>query len=156
VASHAALLAAAALALPAPTDSPHLWTTVNICDTERHPDTFGVRASMPGSGSRRESMWMRFEAQWRTADGEWRRFSSDALDSGWIRVARTSRRLKQSGYSFRFRTSGGRRFVLRGRTRFEWRRGRRVVRRASETTVGGVRPTVADPRRYSAATCEIG
>ena len=52
-------------ALAAP-KSPDLWATVNICDTLRHPDQMGVRASMPGDGTH-ERMFMRFRAQFLNA-----------------------------------------------------------------------------------------
>src|SRR5262245_47393421 len=34
--------------------SKRLWATVNVCDTVGHPDSLGIRGSMPGSGDRRE------------------------------------------------------------------------------------------------------
>jgi hypothetical protein len=32
-------------------DTPELWATVNICDTEKNPDSMGIRAGMPGNGT---------------------------------------------------------------------------------------------------------
>ena len=41
-----------------------LWATINVCDTAKHPDTIGIRASMPGSGTKGERMYMRFQVQY--------------------------------------------------------------------------------------------
>ena len=40
-----------------------LWATVNVCDTVGHPDSIGIRGSMPGSGDKAELMFMRFQVQ---------------------------------------------------------------------------------------------
>src|SRR3712207_8748457 len=72
--------------------SRHLWATVNVCDTERNPDTLGIRASMPGSGRRRESMWMRFRAQYYSeGEGLWHNFVAKGADSGPVRVGQIGR-----------------------------------------------------------------
>src|SRR3954465_12649166 len=48
-----------------------LWATVNVCDTKDSPNRMGVRARMPGDGTRRH-MYMRFTAEFR--DGKkWKR-----------------------------------------------------------------------------------
>src|SRR5215210_2077988 len=48
-----------------------LWATVNTCDTFASPDAMGVRASMPGNGTR-QRMYMRFSARWYSgAAGSW-------------------------------------------------------------------------------------
>ena len=138
--------------------SRHLWATVNVCDTERHPDTLGVRASMQGSGRKGESMWMRFRVQFFDLDEQrWHNFtSSDGTDSGYIRIGRHARyKARQSGFLFPFMPEVGDRYLLRGAVEFQWRKGGRVVRNARETTTKGHRTALADPRNYSAATCEI-
>ncbi len=64
--------------------SPRLWATVNVCDTERHPDTLGVRASMPGSRRKGETMWMRFRVQYFSFDRQqWHNFTVTGTDSGY-------------------------------------------------------------------------
>ena len=45
--------AASAARTKPPAKSPDLWATINVCDTVLHPDTIGVRGSMPGVGARR-------------------------------------------------------------------------------------------------------
>jgi hypothetical protein len=150
----AVLLAAAAPALAAEGAGP--WATVNVCDTAAHPDVIGIRAAMPGLGQRAAGH-MRFSVQYRSrTDGAWRDVGPGA-DSGWHRVGSIRRRALESGWSFAFRPPpAGERHVLRGVVRFEWRRGRRVLRAAREVTEAGHRSTTgADPPGYSAATCEI-
>ena len=137
--------------------SRHLWSTVNVCDTARNPDTIGIRGSMPGSGRRGESMWMRFQVQYRSSvDGLWHNFTLEGTDSGFIRIARHARyEARQAGYLFPFSPATGERYVLRGVVTFEWRRHGRAVRRAKKRTTAPHAATVADPDGFSAAQCEI-
>ncbi len=79
-------------------------------------------------------------------------------DSGPVKVGRHARyRARQSGYLFPFSPEVGDRYLLRGSVEFQWRRRGRVVRRVRELTSDGHADavTVADPKGYSAATCEI-
>lgn len=156
-----ALLLVLLTALPAhaadPRKSRLLWATVNVCDTERNPDTLGVRASMPGSGRRKESMWMRFRVQYFSEREQlWHNFTAEGTDSGAVRVARRATpRRREAGFLFPFSPDVGDRYVLRGQVEFQWRRGGRVVRRVKELTTAGHRPSIADPKGHSAASCEI-
>ena len=159
-------LCACALALvmaaPAPAADPrksrHLWATVNVCDTARNPNALGIRASMPGSGRRKESMWMRFRVQYFSRSEQiWHNFTVDGADSGSVRVGRHARfRMRQSGFLFPFEPEIGDRYLLRGQVEFQWRDRRgRIVRRVRELTTGGHGSVVADPKGFSAARCEI-
>jgi hypothetical protein len=48
-------------------------------------------------------------------------------------------------------------FTLRGLVEFQWRRGRAVLQSTRRpTTAGHVSLAGADPRGFSAATCQIG
>ncbi len=136
-------------------DSRHLWATVNVCDTERWPDTIGIRGSMPGSGDA-ESMWMRFRVQFLSAaDGRWHNVPEGG-DSGFVHVGAARFVARQAGRSFRISPKSGERVLLRGKVTFEWRRRGQVVRSASMRTRRGHRSTAgADPPGYSAATCTI-
>src|SRR4051812_24300134 len=78
--------------------SRHLWVTVNICDTAKHPDTLGIRASMPGTGRKKERMYMRFTAEYQAVDGTWKAFSGDGPDSGWQPVGPARYKARQSGW----------------------------------------------------------
>jgi hypothetical protein len=133
---------------------PLLWATVNVCDTHRHPDTIGVRGSMPGTGRRADRMYMRFTVQFRADDGTWKTLSTGG-DSGWEPVGRGSWESRQSGYSFEVRPPEGS-VRLRGLVRFEWRRGKRVTRHEVRATEAGHRSTAgADPRNWSRGVCVV-
>src|SRR4051812_19616933 len=65
--------------------SPDLWATINVCDTDAHPNTIGIRGSMPGL-RRRAGMWMRFQVQYLAkSDDKWHNIDSNA-DSAWKKV----------------------------------------------------------------------
>jgi len=77
-----------------------LWATVNVCDTVGHPDSIGIRGSMPGSGDRAELMFMRFQVQFYTpADKGWHNLGPDG-DSGFVPVGSAKFRTRQSGQTF--------------------------------------------------------
>jgi hypothetical protein len=136
--------------------SPHLWATVNICDTERHPDTVGVRASMPGSGRRGERMYVRLRLQYQDGAGRWREFANpQGTSTRWLSLGSARYRFRQTGWSFRFRLRPGERHRLRGVASFQWRRGGTVVRRAARVTRRGHPAPQADPKGYSASVCVL-
>jgi hypothetical protein len=131
---------------------------VNICDTEAHPNVLGVRASMPGNGTR-QTMWMRFHASYfDRATGTWRRVGGDA-SSPWIKLGNARFRSRQAGRKFTIEppvptTS----FVVRGIVKYQWRKRKsgRVVKRRKQKTLSG-HPTGrhGDPHGYSNGICEI-
>ncbi len=135
--------------------SPDLWATVNVCDTPAHPDTLGIRASMPGTGKAKHDMFMRFTIQYRAADRRWRRVSRRGT-SNFIYVGSGAARARQGGWTVRFARSTPRPQLLRGVVSFYWRGRGRILRRARVITEGG-HPTTAgaDPRGFSAATCRL-
>ena len=136
---------------------PAVWATVNVCDTQAHPNQMGIRGSMAGMG-RSTRMYMRFRVQFQDAEGRWKMVKSGPLtDSSWVRVAIGKRGDHDSGWSFSFKppASGGA-HVLRGVVSFEWRRGKRVLQRTRTFTTEGHPGTAgAEPSEFSAATCEI-
>ena len=76
------------LALPALALTSHsgdLWATINICDTEAYPNVLGVRASMPGNGTR-QTMWMRFQASYYDRGTETWRWVGGSSSSPWLKV----------------------------------------------------------------------
>jgi hypothetical protein len=109
-----------------------LWATVNICDTFEYPDGMGIRASMPGNGSR-QRMYMRFSAQW------WSGLQQAWLDvpggtSPWIHAGSARYAARQAGWTFDFETPPmGRAYIVRGVVELHWRglRKTRGARRAS-------------------------
>jgi hypothetical protein len=137
--------------------SRQLWSTVDVCNPKDQKDTIGVRGSMPGDGTRNETMFMRFQIQYRDAkSGKWLAISSGA-DSGWVNVGSASFRVREAGRSFVFRpTPGTPAYRLRGLVLFQWRTGTKVVRAASRYTAAGhLSAAGADPKNYSATTCII-
>lgn len=135
--------------------SRHLWATVDVCDTAAHPRTVGVRGSMPGSGIKREEMFMRFEVQYRSG-AAWIPIGAKA-DSGFLDVGPATLKARQAGRSFEIAPTPGARYVLRGVVTFQWRRGALVVRHARKATSAGHHVSAgSDPRGYSAAACALG
>jgi hypothetical protein len=142
-----------ALVVPATAQAQkNLWATVNVCDTTKHPNEVGVRASMPGY-PRGTARRMRFRIQFRDG-GRWRYVTG--ADSGWRRLSRAHRRPVEAGWSFEFPRPDDP-ITFRGVVRYRWLKDGRVVGRALEITEPGHRSTAgADPSGYSAATCSIG
>jgi hypothetical protein len=144
-------LASSAPAAARPATADRLWATVNVCDTSKHPNEVGIRASMPGH-PRGTVRRMRFRVQWRDGD-RWRYVGG--ADSGWRKLKRARGRAIESGWSFEFEPPA-KPITFRGVVRYRWLRDGRVVARASEITEAGHRSTTgADPAAYSAASCSI-
>ena len=142
-------------AAPPAESSPDLWATVNVCDTTGHPDTIGIRGSMPGLGDLRSSLRMRFRVQYKAPDGRWRDAGSTA-DSGWQNVGRSVSERREGGQNFEFDPPAGETLTLRGAVRFKWVRKHKVVQRARRVTELGHDSTAgADPPGYTASFCEI-
>jgi hypothetical protein len=158
-ASAALLVALPAASVAAPPDdrSSDPWATVNVCDTVGHPDGIGIRGSMPGTGDRRDELFMRIQIQFRLADGTWRGIGR-AADSGFLDLGDGDARVRQAGRTFTLMppSAGKPAFVLRGLVTFDWRRDDTVVRRVRRLTAAGHDNTPgADPDDFSAATCSI-
>ena len=137
-------------------DPKRLWATVNVCNTAKHPDTVGIRASMPGTGVAGQAMYMRFALQYRTSAGDWKALPGGG-SSGWVAVGSARYVVRLAGRSFHFLPpAAGVTDTLRGIVGFQWRKGTRVVHRATRTTTAGhPRAEGSDPRGYSAASCEV-
>ncbi|MEA2458009.1 MAG: hypothetical protein QOC95_981 [Thermoleophilaceae bacterium] len=138
-----------------------LWATVNVCDTPHSPNMLGVRARMPGDGTR-ERMYMRFTAQYRS-DGDWKPLAEGGR-SGWLYAGSALFENQEIGYTFSFDApAAGEGFLLRGLAQFQWRDRRRhlgklrtvVVRRTHLYTAAGHPTKRAEPAGFSAATCRI-
>jgi hypothetical protein len=114
--------------------TPELWATVNICDTPGAPDSMGVRASMPGNGTK-QRMFMRFRAEyWSRARGDWAPVAG-AGRSPWVYAGSAKYARRQAGWTFAFAPPPhGVAFTMRAHVEFEWRarareRARRGLRR---------------------------
>lgn len=156
-ASLAVVACCAGAALPAgAATSKDLWATVNVCDTQIHPNMMGVRASMPGD-AQHTRMYMRFIAQYYDRSSQlWSEVTGSGV-SRWIYVGSGDYARRQAGYTFAFdQPDAGKTFVLRGAVDFKWTKGRRIVRTAHLITKAGHPNTKgADPKSYSASLCEI-
>jgi hypothetical protein len=157
-------LAAASILLPVAAQSAsgsNLWATINICDTKKHPNVMGVRASMPGNGTS-QKMFMRFRATYYDeVQKKWFNVAGDSL-SPWVYAGSATYKTRQAGWNFQFdRPAEGQRYVVRGVVYFRWRKrnskGKWVtVRRERRVTVSGHKYTRdADPRDYSNGRCVI-
>jgi hypothetical protein len=147
-----ALTPAAAARAAAPQQAGDLWATVNFCDTAKHPDAIGIRASMPGlpKGVR---LQMRFRVQFR--DGDVWRDVADA-DSGWRMLGIAKGTPVETGWSFMF-AQPTTPVTLRGVVRYRWRRGDALPRQSELITAAGHQSSAGgDPADYSAATCTLG
>ena len=145
-----------AAARDAPPASKLLWGTVNICDTAEHPDTIGIRGSMPGTGRAGDQMFMRFRVQYYDQKAlMWHNIGLTG-DSGFVAVGSAKYRQRQTGRNFTVRPPRAGAFILRGAVSFEWRRDGEVVRTAkARTTAKRGRTKGADPAGFSAATCSV-
>lgn len=163
-----ALLAAPAAAHAVPKHRP--WATINVCDTQRERNVVGVRAGMPGNGTR-QRMRMRFELQWLAPpaeEGERRRWKRIGRPSKWVAAGSARFRHAQRGWTFPpvADPPEGERYRLRGVARFQWRALRKwrgskrkrvvVVRRVARRTRGGLRGVVGGrPPGSSRAFCVV-
>jgi hypothetical protein len=133
-----------------------LWATINVCDTVGHPDSIGIRGSMPGDGDRTEVMFMRFQVQlFNAADARWHNL--DGADSGFVEVG-SARKARQSGNTFTITPPrpGAAPYLMRGVVSFEWREAGQVVRHTRRSTTAAHPNTAgSDPAGFTSATCMI-
>ncbi|HEX8075234.1 MAG TPA: hypothetical protein VF545_09660 [Thermoleophilaceae bacterium] len=132
----------------------HLWATVNVCDTQAHPNELGIRARMPGNGLK-QRMYMRFVAQYQDGGGVWHRVT-DGGTSPWEYAGSAVFRYEELGYTFTFDgLAPGEGYNMRGLVKFQWREKGKVVRRSHRLTSDGHATSRGDPKGYSAATCFV-
>jgi hypothetical protein len=105
------------------------WATVNICDTQKSPNALGVRASVPGNGSR-QRIFARYTAQWWSgAKQEWLTVGGSGITK-WIFVGDADMSSRQAGWTFHFvQPPEGKTYVMRGVVQFQWRGRPRVARK---------------------------
>jgi hypothetical protein len=115
--------------IAAASNTPELWATVNICDTARAPNAMGVRASMPGNGTR-QRMFMRFRAEyWSRSLQNWAPVAGSGV-SDWVFAGSAEYDRRQAGWTFEFAAPpAGVTFTMRAVVEFEWRRTREQVAR---------------------------
>jgi hypothetical protein len=148
-----ALVAAGPAADAKKTSRKNLWSTVNICDTQKHPNQLGIRGRMPGDG-RDEKMWMRFIVQYMHS-GKWVRVKTGGV-SPWRKAGSALFTYSETGWTFRFDSlAPGEGYTMRGLVKFEWRKHGNVLRRRHAYTSAHHPTGFGDPKRYSKATCFV-
>lgn len=135
--------------------SRQLWATINVCNPKDQPDILGVRGSMPSDGRAHDAMYMSFRLQYlNSSTKHW-------TDLGGMKPTFASvgnGPARQGGQSFQLMPIPGKpAFTLRGLVEFQWRRGKKVLMSTRRpTTAGHLSVAGADPKGFSAATCQIG
>jgi hypothetical protein len=152
-------LATAAAARPAahsPLSSRQLWATVDVCGPRDQPNTIGIRGSIPGDGSSKDTLYMRFRVQYLDPTSKQWIYISHGADSGLLKVGPADV-ARQAGRSVQFsRVSGKPAFALRGVVTFQWKHGATVLLSTTRLTSAGHRSVAgADPKGYSAANCTL-
>jgi hypothetical protein len=134
--------------------SSELWATVNVCNSAHHPDTIGIRGSMPGDGHPHDVMYMRFLVQSLDAStGKWADIGRSA-DSGFVNVG-SAAVTRQAGRSFEFKPTTTT-YTLRGLVEFQWHHAGRTLHVATRTTTAGHTSLAgAEPKGFSAAMCAL-
>jgi hypothetical protein len=147
---------------------PPLWATVNICDTSKSPNAFGVRASVPGNGSGRR-VYARFTAQWWSGVKQaWLTVGGQG-QTDWVYIGSQDWHSSQGGWTFHFsQPPAGTTYVIRGIVELSWRdrarashrkrkraRWSQVERRVLLTETGKTGVRGGDPDGASKAMCLI-
>jgi hypothetical protein len=136
-------------------DSSHLWATVDVCNTATHPDTIGIRGSMPGTGDRHETMYMAFIVEYQSSNGNWHAFNSGG-QSKYLSVGNASPATRQAGQNFELNAKFASTQQLRGVVVFQWRLNGKVITSTVRSTSSGHSPAAgADPPGFSTAYCKI-
>ena len=117
-----------------------LWATINVCDDPvAANNVVGIRASMPGNGTR-QRMYMRFTAEY--FKPEENRWVATGSSSAWVSIGSARPLARQAGYSFQFSSPPPNiKWLMRGVVRFQWRarKSGKVLRRAARVTKAGYR-----------------
>jgi hypothetical protein len=135
-------------------DSHLLWATIDVCNTAKHPNTVGIRGSMPGDGRAKDRLYMSFRLQYlNTATNVWSDLSTASPAFVAVGAGGSAR---QGGTSFQL-VAGRAAVTMRGVVDFQWRRGSKVLLNAARMTTAGHKALAgADPAGYNAATCQVG
>ena len=150
------VLAFVALGEAAAAKTNNLWSTINICDTHKHPNKLGVRGRMPNDGHKSHTLWMKFIAQYKnTNTHKWQKVTSTKFEK--LGDGSTSWRSSGKTFTITFAKAApkGTHFTFRGLVKYQWRSGSTVVLSKQRTTTSGHPAMNSDPPGYSAATCVI-
>jgi hypothetical protein len=149
----AVVLAASGLATAAPKPVKNLWSTVNICDTKKHPNIVGIRGRMPGNGDKNQTMWLKVILQ-HQKNGKWANVTKGGA-SPWLKAGSAKFSWGENGYNFTINVKAGDKFKFRGQVKYEWRKSGNVVRSGARYTTSGHASSNSDPEGFSAATCTV-
>jgi hypothetical protein len=133
-----------------------LWATINICDTRKSPNAFGVRVSVPGKETGRR-VYARFSAQsWNPPKQRWLGMAGPGK-SDWIYLGSGDRSANQGGWTFRLsQPPTGTTYVVRGIVELNFRnKAQASKRRVLVTEAGKSGVKGGDPAGTSKATCVI-
>jgi hypothetical protein len=127
-----------------------LWATINICNTRKHPDVFGIRGQIPALGFPASVKMTITPEYYSVATGRMR-----PLEHGARIPARTiATGFVQEGTSFKILTPPA---VLGGKITFTWSAGPKLTASTTRKTTSGVKGVQqSDPAGYSASDCRIG
>ncbi len=130
--------------------SSHLWATVNVCNTHKHPHTIGIRGQMPTLGFPARLSMLVVVDYW---DPSHKRFLPDPHARRVVQLGVVSFGDEQGGRTFPFPAHSG---LLRGTVTFAWRRSGKVLLSVTRNTSAGHKSAdFSDPPGYSAAKCTI-
>src|ERR1019366_1044079 len=96
-----------------------LWATIDVCNSAAHPNTIGIRGSMPGTADAHELMYMSFRVEYRSSPGHWR-YLGGAGQAGFVLVGNGSSLARQAGRDFEVAPRASGSYVLRGGGFFPW------------------------------------
>jgi hypothetical protein len=141
---------------PAPNlSSGGLWATIDVCNTAAHPDTVGIRGSMPGTGDEHEAMYMAFIVEYQTKSGVWVHFKSGG-QSGYLSLGNARAAMRQAGQDFELNPNLSSTQMLRGVVLYQWRLNGQVVTDTVRASSPNHDPAAgSDPPGFSAAYCTI-
>ena len=136
-------------------NSGELWATIDVCNTAAHPDTVGIRGSMPGTGDKAEAMYMAFIVEYQAKDGQWQHFKSGG-ESGYVSLGNARASMRQAGQNFQLTPRFSSTQTLRGVVLYQWRLNGQVVASSVRASSTGHSPAAgSDPPGFSAAFCTI-
>lgn len=129
-----------------------LWATVNICDTRRYRNDFGVRGQMPSLGFSAKLYMVVQVNYWSSKQHRFLPIQSN-LATTRLSLGSSTNRLEQDGAVFPFSAHTG---LLNATFSFIWTRGGKVIGQTVRRTTAGHRDADhGSPPHYSAAQCRI-
>ncbi len=136
-------------AVAAARGSSHLWATINICDTHRHPHTLGVRAQMPTLGFGAHLSMIVQVDYWNPTH---QAFLPDPKAKELVRLGVVSYGQEQGGVSFAFPAPGR----FRATVTFRWIRNNSTLLTVTRHTSAAHHDADdGDPAHFSAGFCTI-